>query len=571
MSNSNGTYDVDVLVIGGGPAGSTVGSLLRTYNPGLSVCIMDKEVFPRDHVGESQLPGVSNILAEMGCWDKVEAQNFPIKLGAVYRWGKDPEPWNFDFVDHSLLPTTPRPHKYEGARTRTAFQVDRCIYDKILIEHAAELGCTVDQGVQMTNVNKDGDRILSMDFSDGRTISAKHYVDASGAPAVVRRAMGIKTQAPEELRNIAFWDYWDGADWGVDLGGDVNRIHVRSIAYGWLWFIPLSRTKTSVGFVTLSKYFKSTGMSKEEMYDQALKDEPFLSGLLANATRENNVRAIKDWSFMAERMHGENWFMVGESCGFADPILAAGLLLHQGSARECAFTINEIEIGEQDEQWLRDRYTYRNKTNLMQYVRFAQFWYAANGCFTDLQELCVDIAKEGGLLLEPFQAWQWLSQGGFALEEVVKPAIGNFDVFSAKSIINTFLGHTTIREIEKFNVLKLNLEGAREDKIGDPDKGRINIVPCYKRDQFTLPDYGYFGTMIQILKQTDDMQTIVNTISHHSQKIPQAQRNTVMQHYMSVLETMIGEGWVEGSLDPNKPIFKLPKSKWEIKESPTNA
>jgi 2-polyprenyl-6-methoxyphenol hydroxylase-like FAD-dependent oxidoreductase len=545
--------------------------MLKTYNPDLSVQIVDKATFPRDHIGESQLPGVAAICAEMGCWDKIEAQNFPIKLGAVYRWGSNPEPWNFDFVDPSLLPTTPRPHKFEGARTRTAFQVDRQIYDKILIDHAQELGCRVDTGVQMTKVNNDGDRITSLELSDGRTMTARHYVDATGAPAVIKRAMGIDSQVPEELKNVAFWDYWDGADWGADLGEDVNRIHVRSIPYGWIWFIPISRTRTSVGFVTLSKYYTASGMTKEDLYDKALKDEPYISGLLENATRDNNVQAIKDWSFMADRMHGENWFLIGETCGFADPILAAGLLLHQGSARECAFTINEIEIGQEDEQWLRERYTNRNKKNLWQYVRFAQFWYAANGCFTDLQELCAEVARDGGLLLEPEKAWQWLSQGGFALEEVVKPAIGNFDVFSAKSIINTFLGHTTVREIEKYNVFKLNLEGATRDKIGDPDKGRINVVPCYKRDQFTLPDYGYFGTMIQILKQTDDMHTIVNTIARHSEELPAEKRSTILQHYMAVLESMVGEGWVDGSLDPNKPIFKLPRSQWEDQESHTTA
>jgi flavin-dependent dehydrogenase len=558
MSDKNGSYDFDVLVVGGGPAGSTVGSMLRTYNPGLSVGIMDKENFPRDHVGESQLPGVSNILAEMGCWDKVEAQNFPIKLGAVYRWGNDMEPWNFDFVDHSLIPTTPRPHKYEGGRTRTAFQVDRKIYDKVLIDHAAEIGCTVDQGVQMTNVNKDGDRILSMDFSDGRTRTAKHYVDASGAPAVVRRQMGVETSAPDELRNIAFWDYWDGADWGVDLGVDVNRIHVRSIAYGWLWFIPISRTRTSVGFVTLSKHFKSTGLSKEEMYEKALKDEPFLSGLLANATRQNKVRAIKDWSFMAERMHGENWFMVGEACGFADPILAAGLLLHQGSAKECAFTINEIEIGEQDEQWLRDRYTDRNKKNLWQYVRFAQFWYAANGCFSDLQNHCADIAKEGGLKLEPKQAWRWLSQGGFALEEVLNPAAGSFDPLTSKDILGSFLGEQIRPSVEKYNVFKLNIHGATQDKLGYASGGRIHAVPCYKKQEYYLPLGGTYGNMVHILERTDDLGQIIQMIQGINPSMSEYEQRSMVHHHLAALDTMIDEGWVLTKVDPKRPIFKDP-------------
>ncbi|MBX3362332.1 MAG: tryptophan 7-halogenase [Phycisphaeraceae bacterium] len=87
----------DVVVVGGGPAGTTVASLLRKYNPNLSVLILEKEKFPREHIGESQLPGISGILHEMGVWDKVEAANFPIKLGASYTWGKIGDIWDFDF------------------------------------------------------------------------------------------------------------------------------------------------------------------------------------------------------------------------------------------------------------------------------------------------------------------------------------------------------------------------------------------------------------------------------------------------------------------------------------------
>ncbi|MFG0257004.1 MAG: NAD(P)/FAD-dependent oxidoreductase [Phycisphaerales bacterium JB043] len=558
MSESNGSYDVDVLVIGGGPAGTTVGSMLKTYNPDISVQIMDKDTFPRDHVGESQLPGVSKILHEIGVWDKMEAQNFPIKLGAVYRWGKDEETWNFDFVDHSLIPTTPRPHAFEGARTRTAFQVDRLVYDKILFDHAAELGCTTEQGVQMTKVNTDGDRITSMEFDDGRSVTAKHYVDCTGASATIRRAMGVGSQAPEELRNVAFWDYWDGADWGADLGDDINRIHVRSIHNGWIWFIPISRTRTSVGFVTLSKYYKSTGKSKEELYEQAIKDEPYIEGLLANATRDGVVRATNDWSHLADRMHGENWFMAGESCGFADPILAAGLLLHHGSARECAFTINEIEIGEQDEQWLRERYTHRNKKNIWQYIRFAQFWYAANGCFTDLQEQCAEIAKEGGLKLEPKQAWRWLSQGGFALEEVLNPAAGSFDPLTSKDILGSFLGEKVRPNIENANVFKLNTHGAEKDKLGYAHEGRIHPVPCLKKQDYYLPLGGTFGNMVHILERTDDLGQILQMIQGINPNFSQYEQQSMIHHHLAALDSMIDEGWVLTKLDPKRPVYSDP-------------
>ena len=108
----------DVAIIGGGPAGATVGTLLKKYAPQLNVIILEKEAFPREHVGESQLPLVSVILDEMECWDKVEAAGFPIKIGATYTWGRDPEPWHFNFVPPEQFKGESRPAKFEGQRPK---------------------------------------------------------------------------------------------------------------------------------------------------------------------------------------------------------------------------------------------------------------------------------------------------------------------------------------------------------------------------------------------------------------------------------------------------------------------
>src|SRR5471030_3177304 len=140
--------DCDVAIIGGGPAGATAGVLLKKYNPDLRVTVFEREKFPRDHIGESQLPAISSILNEMGCWDKVEAANFPIKIGSTNRWGKNPELWDFEFVRSEDFIDAPRPGKYEGIRRSTAFQVDRAIYDKILLDHTAEMGVDVRQGTK---------------------------------------------------------------------------------------------------------------------------------------------------------------------------------------------------------------------------------------------------------------------------------------------------------------------------------------------------------------------------------------------------------------------------------------
>src|SRR5687768_14506989 len=111
--------EYDVAIIGGGPGGSTLGTLLRKYEPSIKVLILEREIFPRDHIGESQLPPISAVLDEMGCWDKVEAADFPIKVGATFRWGASPELWDFEFLPLADFRNEPRPGKYQGFRKQT--------------------------------------------------------------------------------------------------------------------------------------------------------------------------------------------------------------------------------------------------------------------------------------------------------------------------------------------------------------------------------------------------------------------------------------------------------------------
>src|SRR5438045_6735591 len=142
----------DVAIIGGGPGGSTLGTLLRKYDPTKRVIILEKEKFPRDHVGESQLPWISEILHEMGAWDKIEAADFPVKIGATFRWGKNPELWDFDFLPAKDYHDQPRPGQYQGQRQSAAFQVDRSIYDTILLRHAESLGAEAREQTQVSSI-----------------------------------------------------------------------------------------------------------------------------------------------------------------------------------------------------------------------------------------------------------------------------------------------------------------------------------------------------------------------------------------------------------------------------------
>jgi flavin-dependent dehydrogenase len=317
----------DVAIIGGGPGGSTVGSLLKTYEPSLKVVILERERFPRDHVGESQLPGIGPILHEMGVWDQVEAANFPIKVGATYRWGRTQDLWDFEFLPDGKLRPEPRPAKYEGQRRQTAFQVDRAVYDQILLDRAAELGCEVRQETSVKSIRRTGDRVEGLVLADGSEIQAKHYVDASGHSGILRRAMGVEVECPTTLQNIAIWDYWHNAEWATTLGVGGTRVQVMSLGYGWLWFIPVGPDRTSIGLITPASYYKEQGKSPENLYLEAVASDPVIAPLVRNARREEGLSTTKDWSFVANRLCGENWFLVGD----ADSLGGKGRRVHHPS------------------------------------------------------------------------------------------------------------------------------------------------------------------------------------------------------------------------------------------------
>jgi flavin-dependent dehydrogenase len=563
-----GTEQFDVAIIGGGPAGSTAGTLLKKYMPKLRVGIFEKEKFPRDHVGESQLPGIGVILNEMGCWEKVEAAGFPIKIGATYRWGKSPKLWDFDFLPPSWLKDEPRPANYTGARTMTSFQVDRARYDEILLDHAAECGCEVFQETMMRDAMIDADnpdRVagLRMAKRSGEEfdIEAKHYIDASGGIGVLRKKLPVKVEYPAALKNVAFWDYWENTDWAVEIGVGGTRVQIMSIGTGWVWFIPLGPTRTSIGFVCPADFYKDSGKSPQELYEWAITQDPRIVELTANASRRGEVEAVKDWSFQADRLAGENWFLSGESAGFADPILAGGMMLTHASARDAAYAILELERGQQDAAWLKEHYSETNRRRVGQHIRFADFWYAGNGQFTDLQEHSAKIAKDAGIDMSPEEAFRWLSTGGFSDEIIGHVGIGGLDLGGAKQVVAIFGDDDSGElewEISKQNVLKLNLEGAEKIKMPVLKAGRILQADCYVRGTKRLPMVGGFPTVIAALGSTDNAVEAWKMIQKAMTPRAKNQQELGLKVMlaMQAMESMLVDGWVEGSVDETKP--KLP-------------
>ncbi|MFG0331445.1 MAG: NAD(P)/FAD-dependent oxidoreductase [Phycisphaerales bacterium] len=553
---SNGTEAFDVAIIGGGPAGSTAGSLIRKYNPKARVVILEREKFPREHVGESQLPVIGQILDEMGCWDKVESANFPIKIGGTYRWGSSPELWDFEFIPIDRFSDEERPAPYHGQRLFTALQVERAIYDDILLNHAAELGCEVREETKVTKIHRDGDTIEGIELDGGGMVRAKYYLDASGAAGIIRRTMDIPVYQPKHLKNMAMWDYWENADWAIEIGIGGTRIQVLSIGTGWVWFIPLGPTRTSIGFICPVEHYKASGKTPDELYHDALSKESRVQALTRNATSEGKVRTTKDWSYVAERLAGPNWFLVGESSGFADPILSSGMTLAQRSAKEVAYTVLELlrDPGEHDPKWLREQYDVSNRGRIRQYIRFAEYWYAANGQFTDLESYSAEIARDAGLDLSPKQAFRWLSQGGLSHEDQFFPGIGGLDLFAVKELSKRFTPNADESwEVNKYNVLKLNLVGAKRDTVAHFHKGRIHRVECYRKGGHILPLFGAYKPVVELLKRTSDLMTIFQKLDEATKSQPADSIAPFNLQAIACIETMLSEGWIQGKINKKRP------------------
>ncbi len=569
-----GETDYDVAIIGGGPGGSTCASLLRKYAPQLRVAVVEREVFPREHVGESQLPLTGAILNEMGCWEKVERANFPIKLGATYRWGSSPDLWDFEFIPFGQFRDEPRPvAKFGGQRMFTAFQVERGEYDKILLDHAAELGAEVLQPARVREVLRSdggtGDRVDGLALEDGSTITARHYVDASGHVGILRRAMGVECEYPGNIKNVAFWDYWDNAEWAVSIGTGGTRVFVLSIGCGWIWFIPIRPNRVSIGFICPADYYKSCGKTPEELYAWAVEQDPLVVHHTRNATREGETRSTKDWSFLSKRMVGENWFLVGEAAGFADPILAGGLMLTHAGARELAYVIAALEAGEHDPVWLRHKYEALQARRIGQHIRFADFWYAGNGCFTDLEEMTSRIAKDAGISLSPKQAFQWLANGGFMEDIPGRAGIGGMDVAGAKEVAGMFLGAEDAQaevgwRVNEFNLFRASLEGSVREEFPVFRAGKIHRVPCLRRGAYTMPLMGAYAMWLRIMETQSDINQMCREVLRlfmEKKGATQAHANFELQQAIQALEVMLIEGWVVGEHDPKRPRLGIRSKK----------
>src|SRR5438552_1103092 len=328
--HTNHTIDPDVVVIGGGPAGSTVSTLLAQH--GLKVKLFERERFPRFHIGESLIPETYWVLRRLKMLDKMKKSHFVKKFSVqfVNAAGKLSAP--FYFWDN-------KPH--ECSQT---WQVVRSEFDTMMLNNAREHGVQAHEGVRVLDVLFDGDRAVGVKIqnTDGapREVRAKVVVDASGQSGLLQNKFKLRIWDPV-LNKGAVWTYWEGAyrDTGKDEGATL--VIQTPSTQGWFWYIPQHNNIVSVGVVAPFDYlFKGRG-SHEQIYTEEVERCPTVKERVAHAKRVTGYFATKDYSYRSKEVAGHGWVLIGDAFGFLDPLYSSGVLLALKSGELAADAIAE--------------------------------------------------------------------------------------------------------------------------------------------------------------------------------------------------------------------------------------
>jgi halogenation protein CepH len=328
--------ETDVVVVGGGPAGSTVATLVA--KAGHRVILLEKAFHPRHSVGESLLPAtIHGVCRLLGVWDKIHEAGFVRKRGGVFRWGREEEPWTFSFAMATL------------GEADYAFQVERARFDEILLRNAEEAGVDVREGWKVLDGIPGDDGGLGGVIAreeDGEDVSirARFVIDASGNSSRLASYAGKRIYS-EFFRNVAVYGYYKGAK-RVDPPNSGNIV-TSAFRNGWCWFIPLSDELTSVGAVVDRTRAGVIAKDRVAALEEFANEAPLVRDLLSGAERVTDgmygeVRTRKDWSYSNERLHAPGLLLVGDAACFIDPVFSSGVHLATYAGVLAARTVNTI-------------------------------------------------------------------------------------------------------------------------------------------------------------------------------------------------------------------------------------
>lgn len=320
----------DVIIIGGGPSGSTAASFISMS--GLSVLILEKEKFPREHIGESLIPASYSVLKNLGVLEGLKKIS-PRKPGVNFIAGDGQEQslWCFKNVvkDESYL----------------SFHVKRSAFDQMLLDNSRKKGAHVLEEHTVKHVMLDREDGMVMVKAESRSgevkeFIAKFLIDASGQSTFLGTRMGVK-KSFAGLDRVALWSHWTGAEYDVALKeGAIKIVYLNgNEKLGWFWIIPLSKDNLSVGVVVNNSYIKQEKAKladspdwKLDIFMKEINDSPHVRQLLSKGKLDHKVQINSDYSYYCEKKYGNNYALIGDAGAFLDPVFSSGIFVGMHSA-----------------------------------------------------------------------------------------------------------------------------------------------------------------------------------------------------------------------------------------------
>jgi halogenation protein CepH len=403
MSLAHSSYDV--VVVGGGPAGSTAASLLA--RGGRRVVVFERERFPRYHIGESLLSATLPILAHVGVLPDVEKHGFIQKPGGTFLWGSAAEPWSFWFRED--------PGGYDHA-----FHVLRSEFDQILLRHSARMGAEVHEATIVEAIDGVGPFRVRARGEDGTALEAEsaHVIDASGQHALLGKREGLREFNPF-FKNLAIFSYFAGA---ARLPGKlVDNILSAAFDEGWCWYIPLHDGTLSVGAVVDAERWRGRVKDDtlQQTYDALLARCAPVAEMLRGARQVAPIRVIRDYSYSSKRFYLGGALLAGDAACFIDPVFSTGVHLACLAGLLAADSLEDVLSGQKPVAEATAEYDESYRRAFERYRRFVTFFYnhhaAADSYFWQARKLV-----DPGGALELREAFVRLIAGTGDLAEVLE-------------------------------------------------------------------------------------------------------------------------------------------------------
>ncbi|MCB9568165.1 MAG: tryptophan 7-halogenase [Myxococcales bacterium] len=399
-----GPPEIDLLVLGGGPAGATIAALAA--RGGLRTRVLEADAHPRVHVGESLLPGIVPILQAIGALEEVEAAGFGRKTGTThFGWGTTPE-WDLHFADTDL---------YDHA-----WLVDRARFDAILIDAARRAGAEVWEQAAAREPIWEGDRLVGVRLRRRgeealEEVRARFVVDATGQAFFLARHLGLREVIPG-LQHQAAWAHYEGAG-ALPPPREHQAVFVAEAGH-WIWLFPLGGGRTSIGVISLD----DEGAPGDERFDAVVAASPKIAALLGpGARRITPVRRQRDWSYRVREICGPGWLIAGDASGFIDPVLSTGVFLAMHAGYLAARALVSTLARGTDEAAALAGYERAHRELFADLLRMVRFYYQQTLSFDDYFWESKRIMMTADTELRPQKAFMILTSGlvrNLALDEL---------------------------------------------------------------------------------------------------------------------------------------------------------